>query len=73
MSPEEAVAIIRDLLLAEDESELRERMALHLPRMDQDFFGLLVQLSELESVRNPTIGAKLTSLAQVLLPLRTLI
>lgn len=73
MGPEEAVAIIRELLLAEDQSELQERIALHLPRMDHDFFGLLVQLSELESARNPVVGAKLASLAQVLLPLRTLI
>jgi hypothetical protein len=41
--------------------------------MDSTFFAVLTEAAEVESVRNPVVGARLTSLAQTLLPLRTLI
>lgn len=69
----EAVALIRELLLAGSAQELQDLIALHLPKMDDTFFAVLTQAAEVESVRNPPIGARLTSLAQALLPLRTLI
>lgn len=70
---EKAVALIRELLLAANNDELQQLIGLHLPEMDEDFFGVLTKAAEVESARNPEVGARLTSLAQTLLPLRTLI
>jgi len=73
MDPDEAVALIRKLLLAENEEELQRLIGVYLPQMDNVFFGVLTEAAEVESVRNPAVGMRLTSLAQTLLPLRTLI
>ena len=70
---DQAVAQIRELLLAANKDELQQRIALHLTEMDENFFGVLTKAAEVESTRNPEVGARLTALAQVLLPLRTLI
>jgi hypothetical protein len=73
MDQEEAVALIRKLLLAQDEEELQRLIGVYLPQMDNVFFAVLAEAAEVESVRNPAVGARLTSLARTLLPLRTLI
>jgi len=41
--------------------------------MDSTFFAVLAEAAEAEASRNPALGARLASLAQALLPLRTLI
>jgi hypothetical protein len=73
MTQDEAVALIRELLLAESQEELQKLIGVHLPQMDNTFFAVLTEAAEVESVRNPAVGARLTSLAGTLLPLRTLI
>jgi hypothetical protein len=73
MNQDEAVALIRELLLAKDQEELQTLIGVHLPQMDNTFFAVLTEAAEVESARNPALGARLTSLAQTLLPLRTLI
>ena len=73
MTQDEAIALIKDLLLAESQEELQNLISLHLPRMDSTFFAVLTEAAEVESTRNPALGARLTSLAQTLLPLRALI
>lgn len=73
MNEEEAIQLIKTLLRAENEADLRRLISLYLPQMDNTFFGVLTQAVETESARNPAIGARLASLAQTLLPLRTLI
>jgi hypothetical protein len=72
-SREEAVGLIRELLMAESNEELQELISLNLPRMDETFFAVLTDAAEAELSRNPAVGAPLTALAQTLLPLRTLI
>jgi hypothetical protein len=52
---------------------LQRLIGIHLPEMDNTFFAVLTKAAEVESGRNPAVGVRLTSLAQVLLPLRTLI
>jgi hypothetical protein len=73
MQPEEAVTLIKELLQAGSQEELQRLIAIHLPNMDSTFFAVLTDAAEVESDRNPAVGARLTSLAQMLLPLRTLI
>ena len=73
MTQDEAIALIKELLLAESQKELQSRIAIYLPQMDSTFFAVLTGAAEVESWRNPALGARLTSLAQTLLPLRTLI
>jgi hypothetical protein len=73
MTQEEAVALIKELLMAGSEEELQQLISVHLPQMDNTFFSVLTEAAAAESARNPAVGARLTSLAQVLLPLRTLI
>jgi hypothetical protein len=73
MTQEEAISLIRELLLAESQAELQKLIAVHLPEMDSTFFAVLVEAAEAEATRNPALGARLSSLAQALLPLRTLI
>ena len=73
MNEQEAIQLIKTLLRAESEVDLQRLISLHLPQMDNTFFGVLTQAVEAESARNPAIGARLASLAQTLLPLRTLI
>lgn len=73
MTREEAVSLIRILLLAESQAELQRLIAVHLPEMDSTFFAVLVEAAEAEAARNPALAARLSSLAQALLPLRTLI
>ena len=73
MTQDEAVVLIKELLLAESQEALQKLIGLHLPQMDNTFFAVLTEAAEVESTRNPAVGARLTSLAQVLLPLRTLI
>lgn len=72
-SEEGAVAIIKEMLMAVSEEELQGLIARYLPQMDDTFFGVLTRAGEIESVRNPTVGARLVALARALLPLRTLI
>jgi hypothetical protein len=72
-SKEEAIALIRQLLLAQSNEDLQELIGRHLPQMDDTFFAVLAEAVEAESAHNPAIGARLASLAQTLLPLRTLI
>jgi hypothetical protein len=73
MNEEDAVQLIKTLLRAESDEELQQLISRHLPQMDNTFFSVLTQAVEIESDRNPAIGARLASLAQALLPLRTLI
>jgi len=73
MNQEEAIALIRKLLMAEDQEALQKLIATHLPRMDNTFFAVLSEAAAAESERNPAVAARLSSLAQTLLPLRTLI
>jgi ABC-type sugar transport system substrate-binding protein len=73
MTRDEAVATIRGLLQAESQEELQKLIAVHLPEMDSTFFAVLAEAAQAEAARNPALGARLTSLAQALLPLRTLI
>ena len=70
---EQSIALIKELLAAKDNQELQKLISLYLPQMDNTFFSVLTQAAVAESTHNPTVGARLTSLAQVLLPLRTLI
>jgi hypothetical protein len=70
---EEAVTLVRELLAAGSNDDLQKLIALNLPRMDDTFFSVLTDAAEVELARNPDIGERLMSLAQVLLPLRTLI
>jgi len=73
MNQDEAVALIKTLLQAESQEELQRLIGIHLPQMDSTFFAVLAEAAEVETARNPAVGARLTSLAQTLLPLRTLI
>jgi hypothetical protein len=73
MNQEEAIAAIKKLLVAENEEELQKLIGIYLPQMDNTFFAVLTEAAEVESERNPQVGARLESLAQTLLPLRTLI
>jgi hypothetical protein len=73
MTHDEAIDLIKKLLLAESQEELQKLIGLHLPQMDSTFFAVLSEAAGVESARNPALGARLTSLAQALLPLRTLI
>lgn len=73
MNHEEAIALIRKLLTAESQDALQELIAVNLPEMDNTFFAVLSEAAEAESQRNPALAARLASLAQTLLPLRTLI
>jgi hypothetical protein len=73
MNQEEAIAAIKKMLTAENEEELQKLIGIYLPQMDSTFFAVLTEAAEVESKRNPAVGARLESLAQTLLPLRTLI
>jgi hypothetical protein len=73
MTQDEAITLIRKLLLAENQEELQRLIGIYLPQMDNTFFATLTKAAEAEVSRNPAVGARLTSLAQTLLPLRTLI
>ncbi len=73
MTQEEAIDLIKKLLQAPSQEALQEMIAHHLPQMDSTFFAVLTQAAASESIRNPAVGERLTSLAQILLPLRTLI
>lgn len=73
MNQEEAITLIRKLLMAEDQETLQDLIAIHLPQMDNTFFAVLSEAAAAESERNPAVAARLASLAQALLPLRTLI
>jgi hypothetical protein len=70
---EEAVTLIRELLTAESNEDLQKLIALNLSRMDDTFFSVLTDAAQAEATRNPAVSAHLMSLAQTLLPLRTLI
>ncbi len=72
-SQDDAIVLIKQLVLAESNEELQDLIARHLPRMDDTFFAVLTEAAAVESERNPAVGTRLTSLAQTLLPLRTLI
>jgi hypothetical protein len=72
-SQEEAIALIKELLRAEGREGLQALISQRLPEMDSTFFAVLAEATEAESARNPALAARLASLAQVLLPLRTLI
>ena len=54
----DAVVLIRQLLLAESNEELQELIARLLPRMDDTFFAVLTEAAEVESARNPAVGAR---------------
>jgi len=73
MTQQEAVNLIKRLLQAKSQEALQEMIAHHLPQMDHTFFAVLTQAAASESTRNPAVGERLTALAQILLPLRTLI
>lgn len=73
MTQDEAIDLIRKLLTADSQEELQKLIGVYLPQMDNTFFAVLTEAAGVESERNPAIGARLTSLAQALLPLRTLI
>ena len=73
MNQDQAIELVKTLLLAENEAELQRLIGVHLPQMDSTFFAVLTEAAEVESARNPAIGARLAALAQALLPLRTLI
>jgi len=73
MNHEEAISLIRKLLTAESQEALQTLIAVNLPQMDNTFFVVLNEAAAAESERNPAVAARLASLAQTLLPLRTLI
>ena len=73
MNQEEAITAIKKLLAAENEDELQNLIGIYLPQMDNTFFAVLTEAAEVESERNPKVGAHLEALAKTLLPLRTLI
>lgn len=73
MNREEAITLIRSLLMAENQEALQKLITANLPRMDNTFFTVLSEAAEAEGERNPALAARLASLAQTLLPLRTLI
>jgi len=73
MTREEAVELIRELLLAPGQEELQALISQRLPQMDHTFFAVLTEAAEAESARHTTLGQRLTTLARMLLPLRTLI
>jgi len=73
MNQDEATAAIKKLLMAENQEELQKLIGVYLPQMDNTFFAILTEAAEVESERNPAVAARLESLAQTLLPLRTLI
>ncbi len=73
MTEDEAVALIKKLLLAENQEALQKLIGRHLSQMDHTFFAVLTEAAEVESRRNPAVGQALSALAQTLLPLRTLI
>jgi hypothetical protein len=73
MDQDQAIEVIKELLLASSEEELQKLIGRYLPQMDNTFFAVLTEAAQAESVRNPAVGARLESLAQTLLPLRTLI
>jgi hypothetical protein len=73
MNQDQAIELIRQLLLASSEEELQKLIGRYLPQMDNTFFAVLAEAAHVESTRNPDVGARLESLAQTLLPLRTLI
>jgi hypothetical protein len=73
MTQDEAIDVIKMLLRAESEKELQALIGRYLPQMDNTFFAVLTEAAQAESVRNPVVAARLESLAQTLLPLRTLI
>ena len=73
MNRDEAITLIRKLLMAEDQEALQELITVNLPQMDNTFFAVLSEAAEAEGERNPAVAARLASLAQTLLPLRTLI
>jgi hypothetical protein len=70
---EEAITLVRELLVAGSNEDLQKLIALNLPRMDDTFFAVLTDAAEAEMARNPVVAERLMSLAQTLLPLRTLI
>ncbi len=72
-SQDQAVTLIRELLVAGSNEDLQKLIALNLPRMDDTFFSVLTDAAEAESMRNPAVSEHLMALAQTLLPLRTLI
>jgi ABC-type sugar transport system substrate-binding protein len=73
MNQEEAITLIRKLLMADSQESLQNLIAVNLSRMDNTFFAVLSEAAEAEAARNPALAARLASLAQILLPLRTLI
>ena len=73
MTQDEAIKLIKKLLLSESPEELQRLIGVYLPQMDNTFFAVLTEAAEVEATRNPAIGARLESLAKTLLPLRTLI
>lgn len=73
VTQDEAITLIKELLLANSQEELQTLISLNLPRMDNTFFAVLTEAAEVELVRNPAVGERLTALARTLLPLRTLI
>jgi ABC-type sugar transport system substrate-binding protein len=73
MNQEDAIALIRQLLMAESQESFQKLIAVNLSRMDNTFFAVLSEAAEAEAERNPAVAARLASLAQTLLPLRTLI
>lgn len=73
MTQEEAIDLIKTLLRAESQEALQTLIAHYLPQMDHTFFAVLTQAAASESARNPAVGERITSLAQTLLRLRTLI
>jgi DNA-binding FadR family transcriptional regulator len=72
-SQQEAIALIKELLRAAGNEELQALIGERLPEMDSTFFSVLAQAAEAESARNPVLADRLASLAETLLPLRTLI
>ena len=73
MTQNEAIKLIKKLLLAESQEELQKLIGVYLPQMDNTFFAVLTEAAKVEATRNPALGARLEALAQTLLPLRTLI
>ena len=46
MNQDEAVALIKELLLAQDQEELQKLIGAHLPQMDNTFFAVLTEAAE---------------------------
>jgi hypothetical protein len=74
MNQAEAIELIRTMLKAPGEKELTDLIALHLPRFDGVFFGVLNQsVEQLKREGKPQIATALENLGGTIMRMRWLI